>query len=132
MRGSAEDTADHCAVELAMEVLGGRWKLAILRKLMDGTRRFNELQRELPSVTQRMLTRQLRELEADGLVRRTVYAQVPPKVEYALTGTGRSLDEITRRLDAWGRWYRDARREGREAADGSGARPEAADGGGAT
>lgn len=90
-----------------MEVLGGRWKLAILKQLLTGTQRFSELKRALPRITQRMLTRQLRELEADGLVTRTVHREVPPRVEYALTEAGRSLDAITAQLDAWGRWYRE-------------------------
>nr|WP_223182683.1 MULTISPECIES: helix-turn-helix domain-containing protein [unclassified Streptomyces] len=90
-----------------MELLGGRWKLAILKQLASRTHRFGELRRSLPGVTQRMLTRQLRELEADGLVERTVYREVPPRVEYALTEVGHTLDPLTERLDAWGRWYRD-------------------------
>lgn len=94
-------------VEAAMEVLGGKWKLAILRHLFTGTKRFGELHRTMPGITARMLTRQLRELENDRLIRRTVYPQVPPKVEYALTDIGESLREITNRLDKWGRWYRD-------------------------
>ncbi|WTO66572.1 helix-turn-helix transcriptional regulator [Streptomyces sp. NBC_00212] len=92
-----------------MEVLGGRWKLAILKELLAGTRRFSELKRALPRITQRMLTRQLREMETDGLVIRTVYREVPPKVEYSLTEIGRSLDEIAEQLDTWGRWYRTMR-----------------------
>ncbi|MDT0546701.1 MULTISPECIES: helix-turn-helix domain-containing protein [Streptomyces] len=115
MRGSVDDTQDQCAVEIAMEILGGRWKLAIVKQLLTGTHRFGELRRALPGVTQRMLTRQLRELEADGLIVRTVYPEVPPKVEYALTETGRSLERITDLLDAWGRWYRDARPRGEQA-----------------
>ncbi|MGI5488292.1 winged helix-turn-helix transcriptional regulator [Microtetraspora malaysiensis] len=107
MRGSGEATPDHCAVEIAMEVLGGRWKLAILKRLLTGTHRFGELRRAMPGITQRMLTRQLRELEADGLVMRAVYREVPPKVEYSLTEAGRSLERITELLDDWGRWYRD-------------------------
>lgn len=107
MRDSKGEASEYCDVEVAMEVLGGRWKLAILRKLFTGTMRFGELRRAMPRITQRMLTRQLRELEADGLVRRTVYAEVPPKVEYELTEAGRSLDDIANRLDAWGRWYRE-------------------------
>ncbi|CDR08814.1 winged helix-turn-helix transcriptional regulator [Streptomyces iranensis] len=109
MRGNPGEIQDQCAVEIAMEVLGGRWKLAIIRKLFIGTHRFGELRRALPGVTQRMLTRQLRELEADGLISRTVHAEVPPRVEYALTDTGRSLERITDLLDSWGRWYRDTR-----------------------
>ncbi|MGC5342956.1 winged helix-turn-helix transcriptional regulator [Streptomyces sp. DT171] len=108
MRSSAEEASEYCAIEFAMEVLGGRWKLAILKQLVSGTHRFGELRRALPTVTQRMLTRQLRELEADGLVTRTVYPEVPPRVEYMLTDIGRSLDVITDTLDEWGRWYQKA------------------------
>lgn len=88
-----------------MEVLGGKWKLAILNKLAGGSQRFGQLKRAMPAITQRMLTRQLRELEDDGLVRRTVYAQVPPRVDYALTDVGASLLPLMEQLDAWGRWY---------------------------
>ncbi|GGW62042.1 winged helix-turn-helix transcriptional regulator [Streptomyces griseoloalbus] len=112
MRSSVEDAPDYCAIEFAMEVLGGRWKLAILKQLVSGTHRFGELKRTMPAITQRMLTRQLRELEADGLVRRTVYREVPPRVEYTLTDVGHSLDSLTEQLDTWGRWYRETvRRE---------------------
>ncbi|MEU0692083.1 winged helix-turn-helix transcriptional regulator [Streptomyces uncialis] len=107
MRTTVDDTPDHCAVEIAMEVLGGRWKLAILKQLLAGTLRFSELKRGLPRITARMLTRQLREMEADGLVGRTVHREVPPRVDYALTGTGRSLESIAGQLDTWGRWYLD-------------------------
>ncbi|MCB5910971.1 winged helix-turn-helix transcriptional regulator [Streptomyces pinistramenti] len=108
MRGDVPNTPQHCAIEVAMEVLGGRWKLAILKQLLaHGTMRFSTLKRALPRVTQRMLTRQLRELEADGLVVRTVYREVPPKVEYALTEAGRSLEDVATRLDNWGQWYLD-------------------------
>jgi DNA-binding HxlR family transcriptional regulator len=106
MRGNVKGAPDYCAIEIAMEVLGGRWKLAILKQLIAGTQRFGELRRAMPSITQRMLTRQLRELEADGLIARKVYQQVPPKVEYSLTATGRSLEKIAALLDDWGRWYR--------------------------
>ncbi|WP_051110075.1 winged helix-turn-helix transcriptional regulator [Saccharomonospora halophila] len=92
-------------IESVMEVIGGKWKLAILQHLFAGPRRFGQLRRALPSITQRMLTRQLRELEADGIVTRTVHPQVPPKVEYSVTETGASLEDIARRLDSWGRWY---------------------------
>lgn len=98
---------EYCTIEAAMEVVGGKWKLAILKQLFAGTLRFGELTRALPRITPRMLTRQLRELEADGLVRRTVYAQVPPKVEYSLTEIGRSLEEIAGLLEDWGRRYRE-------------------------
>jgi DNA-binding HxlR family transcriptional regulator len=90
VRSSVEDAPDYCAIEFAMEVLGGRWKLAILKQLSLGTHRFGELKRAMPTITQRMLTRQLRELEADGLLTRTVYREVPPRVEYTLTEVGHS------------------------------------------
>ncbi|MFI7104430.1 winged helix-turn-helix transcriptional regulator [Streptomyces sp. NPDC050161] len=108
MRGDVQNTSQYCAIEIAMEVLGGRWKLAILKQLIEhGTLRFSALKRALPRITQRMLTRQLRELEADGLVERTVYREVPPKVEYALTEAGRSLQDVAKQLDTWGQWYLD-------------------------
>jgi DNA-binding HxlR family transcriptional regulator len=94
-----------CPVEATLDVIGGRWKGVILYHLMKGTLRFNALRRQLPNVTQRMLTLQLRELERDGLVRRTVYAEVPPKVEYDLTESGRSLEPLIHAMRAWGqRW----------------------------
>ncbi|MGW5385529.1 winged helix-turn-helix transcriptional regulator [Nocardia sp. NPDC003963] len=101
-----DDVPDYCTVEAAMEVVGGKWKMAIVNHLFDGTLRFGELHRAIPSVTQRMLTRQLRELEADGLIRRTVYAEVPPKVEYDLTDLGASLRPIAELLESWGEHYR--------------------------
>ncbi len=86
----------------AVRVIGGKWKLFIVYHLMGGTRRFGELQRLLPGITQQMLAAQLRELEADGIVHRQVYAQVPPKVEYSLTAVGRALETVTSQLAAWG------------------------------
>ncbi|MEU9606440.1 helix-turn-helix domain-containing protein [Streptomyces sp. NPDC048057] len=107
MRTTTKENPEYCAVESAMEVLGGRWKLAILKQLVPGTLRFGEIRRALPTITQRMLTRQLRELEADGLVTRTVYREVPPRVEYTLTDVGHRLDAIMDQLDTWGRWYQE-------------------------
>jgi DNA-binding HxlR family transcriptional regulator len=95
-------TEDSCSVTRAVRVIGGKWKLFIIYHLMDGTRRFGELQRLLPGITQQMLTAQLRELEVDGLVHRKVYAQVPPKVEYSLTPVGKALEAVTRELATWG------------------------------
>ncbi|WP_199565487.1 winged helix-turn-helix transcriptional regulator [Spongiactinospora rosea] len=105
MRSKLQDMPDGCLVEVAMEILGGRWKLSIVSKLLLGTHRFGELRREMNGITQRMLTRQLRELEEDGIVSRTVYREVPPRVEYSLTDTGRRLERIVHLLDEWGRWY---------------------------
>jgi len=91
-----------CPVEAVLDIIGGKWKAVILYHLLDGTKRFNELRRLLPGVTQRMLTRQLRELENDGLVTRAVYPEVPPRVEYALSEMGRSLQPILASLQQWG------------------------------
>ena len=96
----------YCPVELALQVIGGKWKPLILHYLGEGrVLRFNELKRTIPSITQKMLTAQLRELEADGLVTRTVYAQVPPKVEYALSELGQSVMPVMRSLCEWGKGY---------------------------
>jgi DNA-binding HxlR family transcriptional regulator len=95
----------HCPVEAALDVIGGKWKPLILWHLCDGVKRFSELQRELPGVNAKMLTRQLRELEGDGVVRRTVYPEVPPRVEYAVTEFGRTLLPIMEALCAWGTQY---------------------------
>jgi DNA-binding HxlR family transcriptional regulator len=91
-----------CAVERTMSLIDGKWKIIVLYKLLRGTLRFNELRRLIPSITQRMLTHQLRELEADGLIVRTVYAQVPPRVEYMLSARGRSLEPVLMAMKEWG------------------------------
>ncbi|MGH1539680.1 MAG: winged helix-turn-helix transcriptional regulator [Arenicella sp.] len=91
-----------CGVEATLEILGGKWKGVILYQLRDELKRFNQLKRLLPKITQRMLTRQLRELEHDGLIHREVYPQVPPKVEYSLTDSGKSLIPIIMLLKDWG------------------------------
>jgi DNA-binding HxlR family transcriptional regulator len=96
-----------CSVGLTVEMVGGKWKGVILYFLLEGTLRFNELRKKIPGITQRMLTLQLRELEADGLVERTVYAVVPPRVEYALTPWGRSLEPVMRAMAVWGRTNKD-------------------------
>jgi DNA-binding HxlR family transcriptional regulator len=97
--------ATDCGVEAALELIGGKWKGVILYHLQQGELRFNQLARLLPRVTQRMLTRQLRELELDGLVLRTVYPEVPPKVEYRLSPKGQSLNEVVMLLKRWGETY---------------------------
>lgn len=91
-----------CPVEATLELIGGKWKGIILFYLLDGRLRFSELKRQIGCVTQRMLTKQLRELEASGLVNRIVYAEVPPKVEYELTKEGKSLKPILNSLKKWG------------------------------
>jgi DNA-binding HxlR family transcriptional regulator len=91
-----------CAVEAALDVIGNRWKGVILFHLLDGTKRFNELRKLMPGVTQRMLTLQLRELEQDDVILRKVYPQVPPKVEYSLTPFGLELKPLLFSLREWG------------------------------
>lgn len=95
-----------CSVELALQVIGGKWKPIILWHLRSGeSRRFGELRRSMPNVTQKMLTQQLRELEADGLVLRTVHPQVPPRVEYTLTALGASVLPVLDQLSSWGKRF---------------------------
>lgn len=91
-----------CPVEAALDVIGNKWKGIILYHLLSGTKRFNELKRLIPSVTQRILTLQLRELENDKVISRKVYAEVPPKVEYSLTIWGKDLEPILLSLRDWG------------------------------
>ena len=97
------DQAPGCAVEVTVGLIHGKWKCVLLNLLLDSTMRFSELQRRLPDITPRMLTNQLREMEADGLIDRKIYAQIPPKVEYSLSPLGRSLEPVIDQLKAWGR-----------------------------
>ncbi|MGM4908908.1 winged helix-turn-helix transcriptional regulator [Rhizobium sp. 768_B6_N1_8] len=103
-----------CPVEATLTYLDGKWKGVILFHLMDKTLRFNELRRHLPAITQRMLTKQLRELEESGVISRTVYPVVPPRVEYALTPLGSTLKPVIRALAAWGDEFVFCSPEGRE------------------
>lgn len=96
---------DACPVELTLQVISGKWKGIILYHLLDGKKRFNEFRRLMPTITQRMLTLQLRELEQDGIVHREVYPVVPPKVEYSLTDFGKSLRPIILLMEEWGEQY---------------------------
>jgi DNA-binding HxlR family transcriptional regulator len=93
-----------CPVEAALDVIGNKWKGIILFHLMSGTKRFNELKRLMPGVTQRVLTLQLRNLESDNVVNRKIYPQVPPKVEYSLSTLGESLEPILMALRDWGQY----------------------------
>lgn len=95
-------SAIDCPVEGTLDIMGGKWKGVILFRLIEGTKRFGELQKLLCKITQRTLTNQLRQLEADGLINRKIYPVVPPKVEYSLTEKGRSLTGILQDLYEWG------------------------------
>lgn len=103
-----------CDVEATLSVVGGRWKAILVCHLLNGRKRFGELRRLTPNATERMITLQLRELEADGVVARHVYAEVPPRVEYELTEFGRSLEPILIAMQDWGRTFK-ARRLAEEA-----------------
>lgn len=95
-----------CPVETTLALIGDKWKVIILRELLDGTRRFGELQRGVGHVSQKVLTSQLRAMEADGLVHREVFAEVPPRVEYSLTPLGASLSPVIDALKAWGEEFK--------------------------
>lgn len=102
--------AEGCPVEAALDLIGGKWKGVILYHLFkDGVLRFGELRKRLPVVTQRMLTKQLRELEDAGVISREVYAEVPPKVEYRLTALGESLHGVVKALEVWGNQHEQAK-----------------------
>ncbi|WP_175703875.1 winged helix-turn-helix transcriptional regulator [Burkholderia ambifaria] len=104
-------SATGCSVEEAMRMLGGRWRLLIVSYLLDGPRRFSDLRRDMPGISQRMLTLDLRALEEAGFVRRTVYPEVPVRVEYDLTADGDRLRPVVEVMRKFGLWLkaRDAR-----------------------
>ena len=95
-----------CPVETTLMLIGDKWKVLILRDLMDGTKRFGELKKSIGTVSQKVLTAQLRDMEEKGLLTRKVYAEVPPRVEYTLTETGYSLKPILDAMWAWGADYK--------------------------
>ena len=95
-----------CPVETTLMLIGDKWKVLILRDLMDGTMRFGELKKSIGTVSQKVLTAQLRDMEEKGLLTRKVYAEVPPRVEYTLTETGYSLKPILDSMWAWGLDYK--------------------------
>lgn len=98
-----EKVPENCRVEDALSILVGKWKpIILLHLLQKGTLRFSELKRSLPGVTQKMLTKQLRELEDEAIVKRVVYPQVPPKVEYSITAYGKELEPILEAMHEWG------------------------------
>jgi DNA-binding HxlR family transcriptional regulator len=96
----------NCGVIYALSLIGGRWKPTILFSLLDSRQRYSVLKRSIEGISERMLVAQLRELEADGLVRRIVHAEVPPRVEYELTDKGRSAEKVLQELSSWGNHQR--------------------------
>ncbi|MCI9596112.1 MAG: helix-turn-helix transcriptional regulator [Firmicutes bacterium] len=95
-----------CPVETTLQLIGNKWKVLIIRDLLDGTKRFNELMRSLAGISQKVLTSNLRDMESADLVLRTVYPEVPPRVEYALTEIGMSLQPVLDSMTAWGIAYK--------------------------
>ena len=93
-------------IELSLDIIGGKWKILIIWRLKDGSQRYGELRRSLSKVTHKMLTQQLRELERDEIIKRKVYPEVPPKVEYSLTLLGESIIPVIDMLKEWGDEYR--------------------------
>lgn len=93
----------HCAVDVAMSYLGGKWKAVILWYLRKGPQRFGELKKLIPGITEKMLSMQLRQLEKDGIVDRKIYAEVPPRVEYSLTEMGKNMLPMLEKIGEWGR-----------------------------
>ncbi len=107
MKGTAaKDSGKSCPVEWTLDVIGGKWKCVILWHVRNRTRRFSELRRLIPGVTQKMLTSQLRQLERDGLIERKIYPQVPPKVEYSISPYGLTLSPILELMCKWGLSHR--------------------------
>jgi DNA-binding HxlR family transcriptional regulator len=105
-----------CPMVMTINVIGGKWKPVILHMLASGSMRSGQLKKNIPPVSQKMLTQQLRELELDGIVSRTVYPEVPPRVDYALTALGKGLSPVIEALYQWGESYLESR-TGNHAAD---------------
>lgn len=95
-----------CPVDVTLSVLSGKWKLMIIYYLMRETKRFNQLQRDLGGITHRSLSQQLKELEGDGLIIRKDYSEIPPRVEYSLSPTGKSLDGVLQSMERWAQEYK--------------------------
>src|SRR5260370_41430281 len=108
LRAKRVDAKSGCAVGVTLSVIGGLWKPLILFHLFTGKKRFMELTRAIPNATQRVLTLQLRELEADGIIVRHVFPQIPPKVEYEISPSRQSLGPLLRSLREWGLHYRNS------------------------
>ena len=95
-----------CPVELTLLLISNKWKILIIRDLLEGTKRFSELKKSINNISQKVLTSNLREMEENNLLTRKVYPEVPPRVEYTLTNIGYSLKTLLDDMDKWGTWYR--------------------------
>jgi DNA-binding HxlR family transcriptional regulator len=93
----------HCAMDITMDYIGGKWRSVVLWYLLKGRKRFSELKAVIPDITEKMLSIQLKKLEKDGLIERTVFAEVPPRVEYNLTASGKTLIPLLNEIASWGR-----------------------------
>lgn len=100
------ESTNFCPITITLKVIGGKWKVIILHHLQNGTKRFNEIKRLIPGISQKVLTAALKELEKDGIISRTVIDETPPKVEYSLTDKGNSLRPILKSMCEWGEEYR--------------------------
>ena len=103
---TAKEDLPDCPVATTVQLIGSKWKLLILRNLLQRPWRFSELQRSLDGISQKVLTGSLRSMEADGIIQRTVYAEVPPRVEYSLSPLGESMRPILEAMEAWGTAYK--------------------------
>ena len=115
MSATTEKTLPACPVETTLTLISDKWKVLILRDLMPGTKRFGELKKSIGHVSQKVLTSQLRQMEESGLLTRKVYAEVPPRVEYTLTGLGCSLKPIMDAMWTWGEQYQEQVRKCQDA-----------------
>lgn len=104
-----KDELPTCPVAITVQLIGSKWKLLILRNLLDRPWRFNELQKSLEGISQKVLTDSLRSMEADGIITRTVFPEVPPRVEYALSELGETMRPILDSMKAWGENYKNTR-----------------------
>jgi DNA-binding HxlR family transcriptional regulator len=96
-----------CPVATTVQLIGNKWKLLILRNLLASTQRFNEIRKTIPGISQKVLTENLRSMEEDGIITRTVYAEVPPRVEYSLSSLGESMRPIIKAMENWGTNYKE-------------------------
>lgn len=96
-----------CPVATTVQLIGNKWKLLILRNLLSKTQRFNEIRKTIPGISQKVLTDNLRSMEEDGIITRTVYAEVPPRVEYSLSDLGKTMRPIIKAMEIWGTGYQD-------------------------